>query len=125
MHVGIGTPQIAERIETRMIERDEGNHIAATGTTVSHSVVLTVPPAVALSGVTFDPRLILVQTTHDWDDAWSDDGEPNPDNSSKDDSNGQPRNRKSVDEERRATEVWFLDVTRPLDPKQLAYKVLY
>jgi len=91
LSLGIGTPQIAERIETRMIERDEGNHIAATGTT----------------------------TTHDWDDAWSDDGEPNPDNSSKDDSNGQPRNRKSVDEERRATEVFSPVPTPTTDADQI------
>ncbi|PVH71756.1 centromere/kinetochore protein-like protein zw10 [Cadophora sp. DSE1049] len=91
LSLGIGSPQIAERIETRMVARDEGNHIAATGTT----------------------------TTHDWDDAWSDDGEPTPDNSSKDNSNGETRNRKSLDEERRVTEVFSPTATPTIDEDQI------
>ncbi|KAK0109492.1 hypothetical protein ONS95_002182 [Cadophora gregata] len=91
LSLGIGSPQIAERIETRMVDRDEGNHIAATGTT----------------------------TTHDWDDAWSDDGEPTPDTSSKDESNGETRNRGSLDEERRATEVFSPNPTPSTDADQI------
>ncbi|KAH7408986.1 centromere/kinetochore protein-like protein zw10 [Cadophora sp. MPI-SDFR-AT-0126] len=91
LSLGIGNPQIAERVETRMVDRDEGNHIAATGTTA----------------------------THDWDDAWSDDGEPTPNNSSRDDSNGETRNRKSLDEERRATEVFSPTPTPTTDEDQI------
>ncbi|KAG4438487.1 hypothetical protein IFR05_006010 [Cadophora sp. M221] len=85
LSLGIGTPQIAERIETRMVAREEGNQLAATGTTA----------------------------THDWDDAWSDDGEHTPEDSPKENSNGEIRNRKSLDEERRANEV-FTPVPTPL-----------
>lgn len=44
---GLGTPQVAERIEKRMVAREEGNRIANTGTAV----------------------------TQDWDSAWDSDGE--------------------------------------------------
>ncbi|KAH6694901.1 centromere/kinetochore protein-like protein zw10 [Leptodontidium sp. MPI-SDFR-AT-0119] len=91
LSLGIGTPQIAERIETRMVAREEGNHLAATGTTA----------------------------THDWDDAWSDDGENTPEDSPKENSNGESRNRKSLDEERRATEVFTPVPTPMVDEDQI------
>ncbi|PBP21206.1 centromere kinetochore protein, partial [Diplocarpon rosae] len=80
LSLGIGTPQIAERVEKQMVARDEGDHIVASGTAVSQ----------------------------DWDDAWSDDGEHasnNGDNSPNQISNGSTRHRKSLEEERRNTEV--------------------
>ncbi|PBP25192.1 centromere kinetochore protein [Diplocarpon rosae] len=80
LSLGIGTPQIAERVEKQMVARDEGDHIVASGTAVSQ----------------------------DWDDAWSDDGEhasENGDNSPNQFSNGSTRHRKSLEEERRNTEV--------------------
>ncbi|KAH7306101.1 centromere/kinetochore protein-like protein zw10 [Rhexocercosporidium sp. MPI-PUGE-AT-0058] len=91
LSLGIGTPQIAERIETRMVAREEGNHLAATGTTA----------------------------THDWDDAWSDDGEDTPEDSLKEQSNSETRNRKSLDEERRATEVFTPIATPTTDEDQI------
>jgi centromere/kinetochore protein ZW10 len=45
--LGLGTPLVTERIETRMVARDEGQHISQTGTTV----------------------------TDDWDEAWNSDAE--------------------------------------------------
>ncbi|KAI6708496.1 hypothetical protein JHW43_008968 [Diplocarpon mali] len=80
LSLGIGTPQMAERVEKQMVARNEGNNIAATGTAVSQ----------------------------DWDDAWSDDEEHASEdghNSPKEISNGSSRHRKSLEEERRNTEV--------------------
>ncbi|KAL2068605.1 hypothetical protein VTL71DRAFT_14942 [Oculimacula yallundae] len=76
--LGIGSPQVAERIETRMVPQEEVDHIAATGTTA----------------------------THDWDDAWSNDGEDTPEDSLPESSKSEHRNRASLDEERRASEVF-------------------
>ncbi len=54
LSLGIGMPQLAERTEKRMVAREDGNHIATTGTAV----------------------------TQDWDDAWDSDGEDTPEDSS-------------------------------------------
>jgi hypothetical protein len=65
-------PQIAERVEKRMVAREEKENIITTGTAV----------------------------TQDWDAAWESDGEAKEDNSS------EARNRHSLDEERKASEVF-------------------
>ena len=70
--IGLGVPQIAERVEKRMVAREEKENIITTGTAV----------------------------TQDWDAAWESDGETKEDNSS------EGRNRHSLDEERKASEVF-------------------
>ncbi|PMD34525.1 centromere/kinetochore protein-like protein zw10 [Hyaloscypha variabilis F] len=70
--LGLGVPQIAERVEKRMVAREEKENIITTGTAV----------------------------TQDWDAAWESDGEAKEDNSS------EARNRHSLDEERKASEVF-------------------
>ncbi|EKD13112.1 centromere kinetochore protein [Drepanopeziza brunnea f. sp. 'multigermtubi' MB_m1] len=90
LSLGLGTPQPAERVEKRMVARDEGNHITATGTAVR----------------VINPRLAVTQ---DWDSAWSDDGEiasPQKAESHEQVSNIVTRNRQSLDEERRVSEVF-------------------
>jgi len=72
MVVGLGSPQIAERVEKRMVAREEGQHIASTGQTA---------------------------VTQDWDAAWDSDGEDKLEESPN-------RNRRSLDEERRAQQIF-------------------
>ncbi|KAE9366406.1 centromere/kinetochore protein-like protein zw10 [Stipitochalara longipes BDJ] len=69
--LGLGMPQIAERVEKRMVAREEKENIITTGTAV----------------------------TQDWDAAWESDGEAKEDSSD-------GRNRHSVDEERKVSEVF-------------------
>jgi centromere/kinetochore protein ZW10 len=76
LSLGIGEPQMAERTETRMVARDEGPDIATAGPVVND----------------------------EWDAAWDGD-EPEPVDPAKPESNGHPRNRSSLDEERRLSEI--------------------
>ncbi|CZS94014.1 uncharacterized protein RAG0_04056 [Rhynchosporium agropyri] len=77
LSLGTGSPQISERIETRMVAKEEADNTAATGTAA----------------------------THDWDDAWSDGGEETTDDSVAE-LQVESRHRASLEEERRASEVF-------------------
>lgn len=77
LSLGIGEPQYAERIETRMVARDDGHHIATTGNTIND----------------------------EWDAGWDDD-EPEPVQPEQNGQfHGHVKNRSSFEEERRVSEV--------------------